>query len=117
MDSVTEILIVSLIIQDAEAILNRKKGKGRSDSLIPDDDFAVREQLANAKARLSFLEDCALAQSFDRAIRLDEDIMHRLRVIDQGEHDDHAAALAVSQGHPLPAPTASQRSLEEAVTV
>ncbi|KAF7971914.1 hypothetical protein HWV62_19487 [Athelia sp. TMB] len=112
MDSATEVLVVSLIIVDAEVILAAKTGKARGDLLISDDELAAQEQLNDGKARLAFLQDCALACSLDRALRLDGDLLQTLCNIDQAEHEDHAAAVALSEGQPLPAPTPLQRSLE-----
>ena len=66
MDSATEILAVSLIIADAEAILAARKGKARRDV-----ELAVQEQLDDAKTRLAFLQDCTPSCSLDRALQLD----------------------------------------------
>ncbi|KZP05172.1 hypothetical protein FIBSPDRAFT_914959 [Athelia psychrophila] len=112
MDLDTEILVVSLVIQDAGDLIAARKGKARADARTPDCELAAEEQLASAKIHLAFLQDCALARSMDTALRLDGDLIHTLCNIDQGEHDDHAAAVAMSRGRPLPAPTPSQRSLE-----
>lgn len=112
-DLASEILVAQLVVADIEAAIGLQKRKTPVGRPLPDGEFALNEQLLAARSRLSNLQDYGIAHSLARALRLDQDQLNRFSSINQGEQEDHLAALALSRGESLPTPTMSQRFLGE----
>ncbi|KAI0048148.1 hypothetical protein FA95DRAFT_1588849 [Auriscalpium vulgare] len=110
-DADSLLLIAQLSLEDLEEVNDHRKGKGRAGSALPDDQVAVDEQLRYFRDLRSQLEDHALACSLERAWRTDRDILNIIAAIDQAEGDDRNAAVALSNGQPLPPASQHQRSL------
>jgi hypothetical protein len=113
LDLETESLITSLVLQDIQEIQNARKGKGRADAPISDDQLALQDQLTTIMSHMTLLDDIRVAQSLNDAICSDAPCLQALSIINQAEIEDHDAALALQRGDPLPPPSASQRSLED----
>jgi hypothetical protein len=109
----TQILIAQLVVADTQALVRAQKGKAPLGKPLSDGELALNEQLHTARCRLTYLEDCSVAQSLAQALHLDQDQLDAFSSINQGEQDDHLAALALSQGECLPAPTSSQQFLSK----
>lgn len=112
-DWASEILAAQLVVADIEAAVGSQKGKAPLGSLASDGVLALNEQLRAARSHLSSLGDYCVAQNLAQALRLDQVQLDTLSSINQGEQDDHLAALALSRGQSLPAPTSSQQFLGE----
>ena len=117
LDLETESLVASLILQDLEEIQDARKGKSRAEAPITDDQLALQDQLAAVMSHLTVLEDIRVAHSLDDALRLDAGYLEALSIINQAEIEDRNAALALHRGDALPPPTASQRAMENPLTL
>jgi len=113
LDLETETLAASLILQDLQEIRDAQKGKSRVDIPINDDQLALEDQLTAIVSHLTLLEDARFAQSLDDALQLDNHYLDVLSIVNQGESDDHHAALALMRGESLPPPSVSQRCLQD----
>jgi hypothetical protein len=107
-DWATESLIAQLLVDDLEAALGSHKGKAAQGSPVPDGHLAVTEQLLVARSHLASLQDRGIARSLARALLRDQAQLDTFSSMNQGEEDDHLAALALSRGESFPAPTPSQ---------
>ncbi|KII88072.1 hypothetical protein PLICRDRAFT_659206 [Plicaturopsis crispa FD-325 SS-3] len=114
-DLETARLISSLLLDDLADVEATSKGKRRADATPPDAELALRAQSESLRSELMMFEDYCLAKSLDAALQRDRGVLETLCTVDQAEHDDHAAADALSRGQALPPLTASQRRMEEIV--
>jgi hypothetical protein len=111
-DAESAALIARLTLDDIEAIEFSRKNKERADSPLSDEQLALREQAESFNDMLKTLEDFHFARSLDSALAADREYLVTVSVVDQANEDDHRAALALSQGRPLPQPSQAQRALE-----
>jgi len=113
LDTETSILIARLILDDIEEINGPCKGKSCHIAPSTDEEYAFQVQAESLQTLLVLLEDSLFAQSVDEALCSDQHHLNAVRVVEQGAEDDHRAALALSQGQPIPEKSASQRLLED----
>jgi hypothetical protein len=111
-DIETEALIIALSLTDIEDVEESRKGKLREDAALTDEEVAFNIQAETLKMFLATLQDQRFALSIDEALQADTAALSAFSTINQGELDDHIAALALERGHDLPFPTRSQRLLE-----
>jgi len=111
-DIETEALIVTLSLIDIQDVEGSRKGKLREDASLTDEEVAFNIQAENLKTLLATLQDHRFALSIDEALQADTATLSAYSMINQGELDDHLAALALERGHDLPFPTRPQRLLE-----
>lgn len=112
-DVETALLIARLTLEDIESVDGSSKGKGRADAPPSDETLALQLQAEYSSNYCRLIEDYRLAQSLHNALRTDIDFLDVIAIIEQGAHDDHQAAIALSRGLSLPPPSASQRLLED----
>lgn len=112
-DAESSLLIARLSLTDIDEIDASRKGKGRADAPLSDEEIAMQAQEEYLQAYMRMTEDYRVARSLHDALGSDQDYLEAWSVIDRAERDDHQAALALSRGEPLPPPSAFQRSLEE----
>lgn len=111
-DIETEALIATLSLIDIQDVEGSRKGKLREDANLTDEEVAFNIQAENLKTFLATLQDHRFALSIDEALQADTATLSAYSMINQGELDDHLAALALERGHDLPFPTHPQRLLE-----
>ncbi|KAH7930749.1 hypothetical protein BV22DRAFT_1000244 [Leucogyrophana mollusca] len=109
----TEILIAKLVLEDINDIEASRKGKSREDAPLTDEQLAIKEQAEASQELLGLLTDFRFALSMDEALEADRSHLAAFSVLNEGEEDDHLAALALSRGEDLPLPTVFQQALED----
>ena len=109
----TEILIAKLVLEDINDIEASRKGKSREDAPLTDEQLAIKEQAEASQELLGLLTDFRFALSMDEALEADRSHLAAFSVLNEGEEDDHLAALALSRGEDLPPPTVFQQALED----
>ncbi|KAG2154107.1 hypothetical protein DEU56DRAFT_438705 [Suillus clintonianus] len=107
-----EALVLALSLLDIEEVEGSRKGKLREDACLTDEEIAFNIQAENLKISLAELQDRRFALSLDEALQTDTAALRALSLINQGERDDHLAALALERGDNSPTPTHSQEALE-----
>ena len=108
----TEELIVTLTLNDIQDFKDSLRGKSREDASLTNEEVALDIQAENLKALLIVLQDQRIALSIDEALHADAAALSALSLANQGELDDHLAALALESGGNLSFPTHAQRFLE-----
>jgi hypothetical protein len=108
-DIESEELKATLSLIDLRAAEGSRKGKSREDAALTDEEVALNIQAEDLETLLATLQDHRIAQSINEA---DTVTLLGLIMVNQGERDDHLAALALSRGDSLPPPTLPQRLLE-----
>jgi len=111
-DIETEALIVALSLIDIQDVEELRKGKLREDAPLTNEEIAFNIQAENLKTSLAALQDRRFALSLDEALQTDTATLRALSSINEGELDDHLAALALETEDNLPSPTHSQQFLE-----
>lgn len=106
-------LMAELAIGDLKNISDSRKGKGRWDAPLSDEDLAFQLQNIEIEDLLSLLRDSRVAKSINQAIQVDQSFLTALSIMEEAAVDDHHAALALSRGQALPGPSASQMLLED----
>ncbi|KAG0693075.1 hypothetical protein DFH29DRAFT_860429 [Suillus ampliporus] len=112
-DIETEALMLALSLLDIQDVERSRKGKLREDAYLTDEEIAFNIQAEKLKISLTALQDHRFALSLDEALQTDTSALNALFFINQGERDDHIAALALERGQDLPTPTHSQQVLEQ----
>jgi hypothetical protein len=112
LDAESAALVARLTLDDIAEIESRRKNKGRADAAISDEQLALQIQEETLQSVLSSLDDLRFAKSIDYALGTDRNYLAALSVVDRAAEDDHAAALALQRGEPLPSPSQAQRALE-----
>nr|AAS46753.1 hypothetical protein PDUPB2 [Pleurotus djamor] len=111
-DPETSLLIANLILDDISELENRRKGKNRHDTPQTDEELSLSLQERHLRDLLGNIQDFQFAQGLDRALSSDLRLINTLSIAERAAHDDRVAALALSEGRPLPAKTPSQRHVE-----
>ncbi|KAG1734332.1 hypothetical protein EDB19DRAFT_1728124 [Suillus lakei] len=112
-DIEAEALVLALSLLDIEEVEGSRKGKLREDACLTDEEVAFNIQAENLKVSLAELQDRRFALSLDEALQTDTAALSALSLINQGERDDHLAALALERGDDdVPTPTHSQEVFE-----
>ena len=104
--------MVTLALNDIQDFKDSRKGKSREGAPLTNEEVALDIQAENLKALLIVLQDQRIALSIDEALHADAAALSALSLANQGELDDHLAALALESGGNLPLPTHAQRFLE-----
>jgi len=60
---------LDIVLQDIQEIQNARKGKGRADAPISDDQLALQDQLTTIMSHMTLLDDIRVAQSLNDAAR------------------------------------------------
>jgi hypothetical protein len=79
----------------------------------PDIDLALQLQEADLINLIRDLENLRVCRAVQDAPDVDEALLDRLRLVDEGERDDHAWAVALERQDLLPEQSAAQRALED----
>jgi len=108
----TEIIIARLILEDVSDILGRRKGKGRADTPLTDEELAFSIHADSARDLLRCAQDRRIASSIDSALRSDDPYLRAMSVLEMAEADDHLAAVALHNAQPLPPLSEAQRLLD-----
>ncbi|ESK83441.1 ibr domain-containing protein [Moniliophthora roreri MCA 2997] len=106
-------LIANLHLQDMEDISGVRKGKGREDTPLSDEELAFQLQAEILKGYLGMLEDRKIALSLGDAMDSDHGVLENMQLVEQAVEDDHRYAAALSSGQPLPEKSQAQKFLEE----
>uniref|UniRef100_A0A0W0FK75 RING-type domain-containing protein n=1 Tax=Moniliophthora roreri TaxID=221103 RepID=A0A0W0FK75_MONRR len=106
-------LIANLHLQDMEDISGVRKGKGREDTPLSDEELAFQLQAEILKSYLGMLEDRKVALSLGDAMDSDHGVLENMQLVEQAVEDDHRYAAALSSGQPLPEKSQAQKFLEE----
>ncbi|KAG1756891.1 uncharacterized protein EDB91DRAFT_1095002 [Suillus paluster] len=113
-DIETEALILGLSLLDIQDVEGSQKGKLREDAYLTDEEMAFNIQAENLRSSLVALQDLRFALSLDQALEADSATLSAISFINQGELDDHIAALAFDRGQDLLPRTHAQHMLEQA---
>ncbi|TFK33088.1 hypothetical protein BDQ12DRAFT_658383 [Crucibulum laeve] len=113
-DIETFILITQLALDDLEDFKKSRKGKGRFDMALSDEEYAMECQRQQLEGTMQALQDFKVAKSVDDALRTDRAYIRAYTVLERVADEDRRAAVALSNGQPLPAPSVLQRSVENA---
>ncbi|EGN98447.1 hypothetical protein SERLA73DRAFT_109940 [Serpula lacrymans var. lacrymans S7.3] len=108
----TNILTVRRALEDIQDASRNGKGKNRVG-----EELALQTHVRGLEAWLEVLNDRRFALSLDGAVQADQEQILSLSVLEQAEHDDREAALALSRGEDIPPPTIFQRLLDNNFSV
>ena len=112
-DPETALLIAQLQLEDTLEISKGRKGKGREDQTLSDEELAFRLASEEFVSMKQMYEDYNLAKSLNDAIDQDATILEAHRVMEEAAAADRRAAELLSRGQALPEPTEAQRQLED----
>lgn len=112
-DLETSRLIAQIALDDIVAINGSRKGKGRADAPLSDEETAFRFQFDYWENLLRIIDNRRIAESISTAMAADRPYLNALSIIEQAARDDHQAAQALASGGELPRPSQAQRSLED----
>ena len=112
-DPETALLITQLQLQDTLEISQGRKGKGRADRALSDEELAFQLASEEFGSLKQMYEDYNLAKSLNDAIDQDATILEAHRVMEEAAAADRRAAELLSRGRALPEPTKAQRRLED----
>ncbi|EPQ51128.1 hypothetical protein GLOTRDRAFT_141244 [Gloeophyllum trabeum ATCC 11539] len=93
-------LVISLQLEDLEAMEATDKGKARDDSGLGDTVYSIYR--AELEAMRRCLEDQKIAQSMDAALDADAGILEEVLREEAIARRDHELAVALSQGREIP---------------
>ncbi|KIJ16678.1 hypothetical protein PAXINDRAFT_74469, partial [Paxillus involutus ATCC 200175] len=111
-DTESELLVAELVLEDIAALEVSRKGKKRDDAPLSDEELAIQLQASSIQSFIGLLSDYQFASSIDRALETDASQLTALCNLDEAEHDDRQAAIALEGGRALPPQTAFQRMME-----
>ncbi|KIK91952.1 hypothetical protein PAXRUDRAFT_148351 [Paxillus rubicundulus Ve08.2h10] len=111
-DTESALLVAELVLDDIAALEVSRKGEKRDDAPLSDEELAIQLQAASIKSFIGLLSDHQFASSIDRALETDASQLTALCNLDEAEHDDHRAAIALEVGQALPPQTPFQRMME-----
>ncbi|KAF8838341.1 hypothetical protein BDN67DRAFT_98483 [Paxillus ammoniavirescens] len=111
-DTESELLVAELVLEDIAALEISRKGKKRDDAPLSDEELAIQLQASSIQSFIGLLSDYKFASSIDRALETDASQLTALCNLDEAEHDDHRAAIALEGGRVLPPQTPFQRMME-----
>ncbi|KAG0696698.1 hypothetical protein DFH29DRAFT_192830, partial [Suillus ampliporus] len=103
--------MLALSLLDIQDVERSRKGKLREDAYLTDEEIAFNIQAEKLKISLTALQDHRFALSLDEALQTDTSALNALFFINQGERDDHIAALALERGQDLPTPLTHNKCL------
>ena len=107
----TQLLVTHVQLDDLAAVQAQQKGKARADAPASDAHVALHHQKVVLEEQQTLLRDRRLANSVNRAVDADREMLILMASVDRAERDDHEAALALSRDEALPAETDYQKSL------
>ncbi|KAG6855483.1 hypothetical protein H0H87_002210 [Tephrocybe sp. NHM501043] len=113
LDAATSKLIAELLLEDISDISRRRKGKGRADAPLSDEELAFRMQRDIWEDTVRTVSDHAMAKSLNAAIDTDNRLLRAVSIFEQAAGDDRRAAQALSNGEPLPPLSKAQRLVED----
>ena len=112
-DFETAALIAQLALEDLEGVKSGRKGKGRADSPLTDEEYAHDLQREHYSQLLAIAEDAKFAKSIADALASDGAYIEALTTAELAAADDRQAAEMLSRGERLPPPNAVQSRLED----
>ena len=112
-DPETALLITQLQLQDTLEISQGRKGKGRVDQALSDEELAFQLASEEFGSLKQMYEAYNLAKSLNDAVDQDAAILEAHRVMEEAAAADRRAAELLSRGQALPEPTEAQRRLED----
>ena len=113
LDTETSTLIAELLYSDLEELTLQRKGKARHDAPRNDAEYALQIQSEQLERMLMQIQDAEIAKRMQDAMRLDQGLIEQMVLNEQAARQDREAALALSRGQRLPAPTKEQRAVEQ----
>ncbi|PPQ95962.1 hypothetical protein CVT26_016128 [Gymnopilus dilepis] len=112
-DFETAALIAQLALEDLEGVKSGRKGKGRADSPLTDEEYAHDLQREHYSQLLAISEDAKFAKSIADALASDGAYIEALTTAELAAADDRQAAEMLSRDERLPPPNAVQSRLED----
>ena len=109
----TSTLIAELLYSDLEELTLQRKGKARHDAPRNDAEYALQIQSEQLERMLMQIQDAEIAKRMQDAMRMDQGLIEQMVLNEQAARQDREAALALSRGQRLPAPTKEQRAVEQ----
>ena len=118
LDTETSTLIAELLYSDLEELTLQRKGKARhdaprNDAPRNDAEYALQIQSEQLERMLMQIQDAEIAKRMQDAMRMDQGLIEQMVLNEQAARQDREAALALSRGQRLPAPTKEQRAVEQ----
>jgi len=113
LDTETSTLIAELLYSDLEELTLQCKGKARHDAPRNDAEYALQIQSEQLERMLMQIQDAEIAKRMQDAMRMDQELIEQMVLNEQAARQDREAALALSRGQRLPAPTKEQRAVEQ----
>ncbi|KAK1215574.1 hypothetical protein PQX77_021818 [Marasmius sp. AFHP31] len=110
-DTIANLLIAQLYLQDGHAIGQSRKGKAREHTPLTDEEYALQVQAELMSDFLNSMEDKRIAEGFGGIMEDDLGLDETTAMIEQAVEDDYRYALALSHGQPLPAQSSAQQMI------
>lgn len=115
-DDQTWALVASLALMDIEDVQSSRKGKGREDQPISDEELAFQLYAEEVNALLTSQSDLILARSVDSALRTDRGVLKRFASEEAAAARDREYALKLSRGRTLPTNRRATTSTSQTAT-
>lgn len=98
MDELSLQLAIALQLEDIEAAVSSRKGKGRAgDAITSNDEVAFNDYRQHLEISAQILLDQRLARSFDRAVKTDSEEVMRLTRTELMNESDRELAFRLSE--------------------
>lgn len=108
MDELSLQLAIALQLEDIEAAVSSRKGKGRAgDAITSNDEVAFNDYRQHLEISAQILLDQRLARSFDRAVKTDSEEVMRLTRTELMNESDRELAFQLSED---PKPTMMKKN-------
>lgn len=98
MDELSFALAIELQLRDVEEALSTRKGKGRlGDAVTSSDEVAFNDYREHLLSAARMLADERLAESLDRAVRSDGELLEELTKLELGDEGSRELAMQLSE--------------------